>query len=297
MKRLPLVLLTVLLLTAIPSHVQAQSATWPRTVVITNDDGIEAEGLLALVRAFAPVARVYVAAPLENRSGSTNYVSAIARRGIDVERRDLGEGIIAYGVDGYPADAVNWAINGLLAGDPPDLVISGVNTGPNLTDDWSLSGTVGAARLAALFGVRALAVSGWTSQHPETLEAVARWVVELSRSDWVRDLEPGQYLTVSVPRVAAADIAGVAVARRSPRDWNIAMERTGESSVAGLERWSLSFESVEISPPAGSDLDYYRQNMIAIVPMRVDEHDWDLLDALHSNPPALPAWPPAGGGR
>jgi 5'-nucleotidase len=297
MKRVSIFLFTSLALAAAAATLEAQSTVWPRSVVITNDDGIEAEGLLALVEAFAPMTRVYVIAPLANRSGSTNYISAIARRGIEVERRDLGEGIIAYGVDGYPADAVTWAINGLLAGDPPDLVISGVNTGPNLTDDWSLSGTIGAARVAALFGVRAIAVSGWTSEHPETLEAVARWIVELSQSSLARELEPGQYLTVSVPRVAAADIAGVAIAHRSPRDWNIVMQRSGDATASGRERWSLSFQPNEIAPPAGADLDYFRRNVIAIVPMRVDEHDWDALRALLDSPPALPTWPPAAGGR
>jgi 5'-nucleotidase len=268
-----------------------QDTSWPRTVVLTNDDGIEAEGLLALARAFAPTARVYVIAPLENRSGSTNYISAIAARGIEVERVDLGAGITGYGVDGYPADAVTWAIRGLLADDPPDLVISGVNTGPNLTDDWALSGTVGAARAAALFGVPAIAVSGWTSGQPETLELVARWLVELAGSDLVRNLETGGYLTISVPRVAASEIEGVAVAARSPRDWRIDMERSADDVAPGRERWSLRFTSLEISEPVGSDLYYYKNNLIAVVPMKVDEHDWELYETLLRARDPLPAWP------
>lgn len=294
MKRMTLVLIPVLLAVTIATDAGAQSDGWPRSVVITNDDGIEAEGLLALVRSFAPHSKVYVVAPIGNRSGSTNYTSAIANRGIEVEGRDLGEGIIAYGIDGYPADCVTWALFGLLAGDPPDLVISGVNTGPNLTGDWALSGTVGAARTAAFFGIPAIAISGWTPDHLETLEAVARWTVELARSDVVRDLEPKQYLTVSVPRVALGEIEGVAIASRFPRNWDIVMEPAGPGAVDGRERWSLRFEDVEVSAPLGSDLYYYQMNTIAIVPMAVDEHDWDLWQKLHESHPAFPAWPGPG---
>lgn len=289
-KRIFTFALLAAVLPAVTANLLAQDSGWPQAVLLTNDDGIEAEGLLALVRAFAPQAKVYVVAPLVNRSGSTNYVSAVAKRSIDVEQRDLGDGIVAYGVDGYPADAVVWALTGLLAADPPDLVISGVNTGPNLTGDWNLSGTVGAAQIAAFFGVPAVAVSGWTAEHPETLEAVARWMVAFSQTPTVRGLEPGQYLTVSVPRVAASEIEGAVIARRAPRSWSIEFQQASTS--AGRERWSLRFVPRQISAPVGSDLYYYERNRIAIVPMRADENDWESLQQLLESSAGLPAWPP-----
>ena len=297
MKRTILVLLPLLLSTAVAVTADAQDDRWPRSIVLTNDDGIEEEGLLALARAFAPEAKVYVIAPLGNRSGSTNYVSAIGKRELEVERRNMGEGVTAYGIDGYPADAVVWALKGLLADDPPDLVISGVNTGPNLTGDWNLSGTVGAAQIAAFFGVPAIAISGWTPDHLETLETVADWLVEFSRGALVRSLDPGQYLTVSVPRIAATEIQGAAIAWRSPRNWEIEMNPADQASAPGRERWNLSFAAAQISAPVGSDLYYYDRGFIAIVPMRVDEHDWDLFETLHRSPPALPDWQPKSGGQ
>lgn len=260
---------------------------------MTNDDGLEAEGLLALARAFAPVAEVFLIAPLENRSGSTNYVSAIARRAIDVEPRSLVRGVTAYGVDGFPADAVVFGLTGLLASDPPDLVISGVNTGPNLADDWNLSGTVGAAQMAAFLGVPAIAVSGWSDEHPETLAALADWVVQFARSDLVRDLEPRGYLTVSVPRVPVADIGGVDVVRRGPRPWELSLEPSATpTDPAGRERWTLSFRPNNVEPPEGTDRHAVAANRIAIVPMRVDEHDYELLTEILQDGAALPPWPP-----
>lgn len=275
----------------------AQDSAWPRRVVLTNDDGIEAEGLAALVDAFAPVAEVFVVAPRDNRSGSTNYVSAIATRRLTVERRDLRAGVTAYAVDGYPADAVVFALSALLAERPPDLVISGVNDGPNLSDDWNLSGTVGAARMAAFLGVPGIAVSGFSSEHPETLKMIGRWTVALARTRLVRGLEPGQYLTVSVPRVAATEVAGVEIVRRGPRPWAFELERASGDGADGEQVWALRFARREVDPPPGTDLHAYAGRRIAIVPMRVDEHDDQLLAELRASQRDLPVWPQSSGRR
>jgi 5'-nucleotidase len=273
----------------------AQNETWPHTVLLTNDDGIDAEGLRALVRAFAPVAKVYVIAPMGNRSGSTNYVSAIATRELEVEPRDLGDGVTAYAVDGYPADAVVFGLGGLLLEDPPDLVISGVNTGPNLSSDWTLSGTVGAARMAAFYDIPAIAVSGWSAENLETLEATARWTVELSRTHLVRYLEPGQYLTVSIPRVPLSEIEGVELARRGPRPYNLVLVKSGEpASTPQRELWNLSFRPHPAGEDPGTDTHAYDTNHVVIVPMRVGEVDFDVLGKLLESDPGIPAWPPSG---
>lgn len=289
--RKPLLLLAVVFAVAAPPPLHAQEGSWPSKVVLTNDDGIEAPGLLALARAFAPAAQVYVVAPLVNRSGSTNYVSAIAGGGIDVDTRDLGLSVIAYAVDGYPADAVVFALRGLLASDPPDLVVSGVNTGPNLSDDWNLSGTVGAAQMAAFLGIPAIAISGYREDDPETLTHIARWAVDLARSETVRAIEPGTYLTVSVPRRPASEIVGVEIVRRGPRPYRIDLRMETGTRDTPLQRWSLSFTSRDVVTEPGTDLHAYSEGRIAIVPMRVDEHDYGLLDRWLAVSPELPPWP------
>jgi len=295
MRRISLAVLVLLLF--MPSTSQSQAQTARLRVLLTNDDGIDAEGLQALVRAFAPVAETYVIAPLANKSGSTNYISAIATRTLEVEQRDLGEGITAYGVAGFPADAIVFALRGLLVDNPPDVVISGVNGGPNLSDDWNLSGTVGAAQIAAFFGVPATAVSGYSDEHPETLAALSSWVVELASSPLVRNLEPGQYLTVSVPRVPAAQIAGVDIVRRGPRPWRLQLSRAERpASAPSRQVWSLRFEPRQLEPPPGTDLAAYAANRIAIVAMRADEHDPLLSTLLAEAASQIPAWKAPGGG-
>jgi 5'-nucleotidase len=296
MRHLALTVVLPLLIAATPTPLRAQDSQWPRRVLLTNDDGIEDMGLLALARAFAPVAETYVVAPLENRSASGDYVSAIARRRLEVEPVDLGAGVTALGVDGYPADAVVFALTALLADAPPDLVISGVNSGPNLSDDAYLSGTIGAARIAALLGVPAIAVSGHNGDE-ETLAAIARWVVELSGSRVVRELAPRQYLTVSIPRLPAAEIQGIEIARRGQRPWQIEFRRSSAAGDTKRQSWELRIIPRPPSPEAGTDLHVYARNRIAIVPMRVDEHDYELLDKLLAGGAGLPSWPVAGGAR
>jgi len=102
---------------------ESQAAVWPRTVLVTNDDGVDDPGLLALARAFARVAETFVVAPLDDRSGSTHYASLFSKHLLHVQEPDLGKGIRAYGVDGYPGDCVLLALRGLMVDRPPDLVV------------------------------------------------------------------------------------------------------------------------------------------------------------------------------
>jgi 5'-nucleotidase len=293
MTRTALIFMLPLLVVAVAGPLWAQDQRWPRRVLLTNDDGLDDDGLVALARAFAPVAETYVVAPLSNRSGSTNYVSAIATRQLVVEARDHVEGVIAYGVDGFPADAVTFALTTLMADDTPDLVISGINNGANLSDDAYLSGTIGAARAAAFFGVPALAVSGHNNE-PETLATLARWIVELAGSDLIRNLEHRQYLTVSFPRVPADEISGVDIVRRGPWPWKIAFERDSDSDEPSREAWTMRIEGDSVAPAVGTDLHSYRDNRIAIVPMRLDDHDYELLERFLTSGADIPDWPPDG---
>lgn len=181
--------------------VQRKTSTWPKKVLIINDDGIQDTKIVELARAFSKVADTYVVAPMQNCSGSSNYVSVFTKYTLKVEEHQLGQGIHAYGVDGYPADCVLLSLGGFMRDDPPDLVISGINDGPNLAFDWMFSGTIGAAEVAAFFGVPALAISGCKEDIPGSLKAITQWVVRLSQSEVVKHLKSGQYLTVSIPQL------------------------------------------------------------------------------------------------
>ncbi len=260
-------------------------ASWPRSVLLTNDDGIDDPGLNALAHAFSRVAETVVVAPTGDRSGSTHIVSVFTKYILQVQERSLGEGIRAYAVDGYPGDCVLLALRGLLVENPPDLVVSGINGGPNLGDDWLASGTIGAARLAAAWGVPAIAVSGLAAGTPEAAAAVADCVVRLARSDLARGLGAGRYLTVSFPRTDPSEFKGVRIAERAGGLLDFRLRLVEENiSGPGSALWAL--QRPQPIPPADSTSDaaLYREGYVIIVPMRADEHDRELLSRLRSHP-------------
>ncbi len=123
------------------------------TILLTNDDGVESEGLHALAAALRPLGRVVVCAPVGEAS-AIGHALTLAR---PLRLKDVG--VDVHAVDGTPADCVNIAVSELLGGQLPDLVIAGINKGWNVGDDVTYSGTVGGALEGVLMGVPAVAVS------------------------------------------------------------------------------------------------------------------------------------------
>lgn len=269
----------------------AQEAPWPRRVVITNDDGFDSNATVALARAFAEFAETWLIVPAEDRSSSSNFAASARTLRFDVERKDVGGGVIGYAVDGYPGDCIYFALAGPLRDKRPDLVITGINTGSNVADAWVASGTVGAARMATYYGIPSIALSGVDNEDPDAVAAVVRWTVALARSDIARQLRPPQYLTVSFPVGPPSKITGVEVTEhaRGMRAFKAELQPT-PGAAPGRETWS--FQVVRDAFPAqpGTDAPLVAEGKIVIVPMRVDEADPDMLAWLKRNQPRIPAW-------
>jgi len=268
---------------------------WPRRVLITNDNGINDIKIIELARAFAKVAETYVVAPLVDRSGASNYMSLGERKPfVEVEKCDLGAGIVAYGLDGYPADCVLFALSGPLKDNPPDLLVSGINGGPNLGIEWFGSGTIGAARTAALGGLPAIAVSGLNKQIPGAVNATTKWMVKFAQCPVVKNLEKGQYLTISIPRVPPTEIMGIKVVPRA----TLQISALPTFVLAKKNKESLKRQLWILQPPlpsrkitkAEGDIAAYRKNFIVIVPMNVCEVDYDYLPELQKHLSDFPSW-------
>jgi len=161
MKKTKILLLTVFFLLSMSLNAQDTEVKWPKSVLITNDDGIGDEKMIAMALAFSEIAETYIIAPIDDKSGSSHYASVFSKNFLTAEKQDIDNSITAYQVDDYPADCIFLGLKGLMKDNPPDLVISGINGGPNLGYDWMASGTIGAARMAAFWGVPAIAVSGF----------------------------------------------------------------------------------------------------------------------------------------
>ena len=271
---------------AAPGDVEAQESSAKRLrVLITNDNGIDDPKLLALARAFSRQADTWVVAPDRDQSGTGTRLTFMTTGKLVAERREIGEGIEAFAVNGTPGDCVVLAGTALMADNPPDLVVSGINGGPNLGMEWMYSGTVGAARVAALGGVPAIAVSGLDDDLPGAVDAAVSWVVRLSRSEVVKDLRPGEYLTASLPRIAPGEIRGIKIVDRAPGFPMPRFALTEDST------WQLvGMDASEVASPPNSDRAVYEEGFIAVVLMCVDEVDSERLVKLQRGNVQLPQW-------
>lgn len=253
-------------------------------VMVTNDDGIGAPGLAAMVAALAadPAYRVTVVAPAAQQSVASQ--SHITRREVAVRAHAPIAGVTSWSVDGSPATAARLGVATLLADDPPDLVVSGINRGENDGLGAWTSGTVGAAREALIAGVPSIAFSlalDWDNPRPD-FESAASWckpVVDLVRR---RGLPHGVLLNVNVPRDPAT-IRGYRLATMSlapPAVARYDLVREDEDARWYRSRWR---------PPAdadgGSDTRALHEGWVAIAPLGLDQTDrtaWSLIRELEA---------------
>lgn len=211
MRRLTVVLVMLVLVTAVAAA--EETATFH--VLLVNDDGINAPGLeaLAAVLTADPTYRVTVVAPTDHQSGKG---SALVVGGeLAVRPHDPVGGAVAWSVDATPASTAYVGLDYVLAADPPDLVVSGINRGENVGRIAWYSGTVGAAREAVLVGSTAVAFSlqlNWADPKPD-FAAAARWAKPVIDALRTQPLPPEVYLNVNIPD-EVSKIVGYQVCRQ-----------------------------------------------------------------------------------
>ena len=273
-----------------PCIAEDSGETWPRRILVTNDNGIDDLATQALARALAKSAEVFLVASSEDRSSTSNVMSCTQTGRFIVESLNLGEGVHAWALDGYPADCVVFAIAGPMADAPPDLVVSGINGGANLADAWFGSGTIGAARTAAFLGIPAIAISGIEDDDPEAVAAVVDWVVDLVHCGVAQRIQPPSYLTVSLPVGPPSQITGIEVVDRARGIMGgVAHLEPEQSDTAGKEVWTFEINTLG-QPGTESDVAAVTGGRIAVVPMRVGDADEKMLDWLRTNADLLPVW-------
>lgn len=193
-------------------------------IMVTNDDGVHAPGLLALVEAMQTLGEVSVAAPSNNQSASGHKKSLFAD--IPFTRTTLANGLPALSITGSPADCIALAAMGLDTW-PPRLVVSGINRGENLSQDVTYSGTVTAALEATLNGVPAVAVSlaNREADTPEDYAEAARIAIRVVREVLERGLPPLTILNLNVP---AGPVKGLRLTRQGVRIFRDEIEIDGD---------------------------------------------------------------------
>ena len=235
-------------------------------VLVTNDDGIGSPGLQALVRAFEPVAETFVVAPEHERSATGHAITL--HKPLRAHPASIpGAAVRAWATNGTPADCVVLGILDLLP-DRPDVVVSGINVGPNLGRDLTYSGTVSGAMEGAIFGLPSVAVSVGSFKNPIFTVAGA-FAVDLARIILTRGLPPDILLNVNVPNLPPGQINGVAITRQGAKRYISRLEKrtdprgriyywlTGEPDhqvdEEGTDTWALSHHWISVTP-IGLDL-------------------------------------------
>lgn len=236
-------------------------------VLLTNDDGIFAPGLRALRQVWENQAdcEAYVVAPAEERSASGHAITL--HRPLMVQEVRFPDSMMgAWAVGGTPADAVKLAIGALLPR-KPDLVIAGVNRGPNLGMDVVYSGTVSAAFEAVILGVPAVAVS-LVSFEDADYRVAARFTLQLVACIRERGFPPRLLLNVNVPPLEAEEIAGVAITRLGVRRYRDVFDRRVDPR--GRVYYWLAGEADEEGEAEDSDVMALKQNLISVTPVHLE---------------------------
>lgn len=234
--------------------------TLPVHILISNDDGYLAPGLQAVAEGLSKVAEVTVVAPDRNRSGASN--SLTLQRPLRVEKTPQGY----FKVDGTPTDCVHLALTGLLEKEP-DMVVSGINSGPNLGDDVIYSGTVAAATEGRFLGLPALAVS--LVSHDERFYPTAvSATVEIVRRLQKKPLSNDTILNINVPGVDWKDVTGFSSTR-------LGFRHKAEPVVRDKDPYGRAIYWVGTAGPAqdaGPGTDFYaiEQNRISVTPLQID---------------------------
>lgn len=238
-------------------------------ILVSNDDGYLAPGIIALAEALAAIAEIVVVAPDSNRSGSSN--SLTLDRPLSVYRADNG----FYFVNGTPSDCVHVALTGGLSF-KPDLVVSGINQGQNMGDDTLYSGTVAAATEGFLFGIPAIAFSqsekGW--MHLDSAARIAREIVERQFDA----LEKPYLLNVNIPNLPYGEIRGIRPARLGKRHESEPVIKTHDPH--GREIFWIGPAGKARDAGEGTDFHAVASGFVSITPLQIDLTHAAQLQAL-----------------
>ena len=235
-------------------------------ILISNDDGIMASGIRALVESLSVENEVYVIAPDRERSAAGH--SLTLHSPIRVEELDPILGAKRMWVTtGTPGDCVKLGINGILTEEEkPDIIISGINHGPNLGADIFYSGTVSCAIEGAILGYPAIAMSlASLNCEPENFVLTAHFIAKFLPKIMKTAMPKRSLLNINVPALDAEDIAGIAVTELGTRFFTDEYERRIDPR--GKVYYWMAGKLIQAEEHDGTDIQAIRNNMISITPL------------------------------
>jgi len=233
-------------------------------ILVTNDDGIHADGLRALALAMRPLGEVTIIAPDREQSATSH--SLTLHRPLRIHT--VAENTLS--VDGTPTDCVLLGVHGFLKR-PPTLIVSGINHGPNMGNDVLYSGTVAAASEGAFLGIPSIAFS-LATWNPASFEPAGKIAESLVRLLLARQLRPGLCLNVNIPPLPTAEIRGIRVARLGTRVFrDVIVEKTDPR---GKSYYWIGGEDPTWEPDEASDFHAVSHGYVAVTPLSFELTDY-----------------------
>jgi 5'-nucleotidase len=249
-------------------------------ILVTNDDGVTAPGLLALAQAMQALAKVSVLAPDRNWSAS-GHVKTL-HRPLRAKPVMLADGTPALASDGAPSDCVALALMGLIE-EPIDLVVSGINPYANVSHDLTYSGTVTAAMEAAIFGIRALAFSlngGEETSQPVDYGPAAQVAQMVARQALQHGLAANILLNVNIPALPLDLIRGYKITRQGTRIYRDQLLRREDPR--GRPYYWIGGELPTGVPEPGTDIGALNEGYVSVTPVQLDLTAYSLMSAMET---------------
>ncbi|KPJ98394.1 MAG: stationary phase survival protein SurE [Desulfobacterales bacterium SG8_35] len=247
-------------------------------ILLTNDDGIHAPGLEILFKYCRKLGKTVIIAPEQDNSAASHSLTMDR----PLRLREVDENV--YTINGTPTDCVTIGIGKILP-QKPDLVISGINPGPNLGDDISYSGTVSAAIESTMLGIPSIAVSLAAESDPLHFETAAAFTVRLAQLILVKGLPRDTLLNVNVPNTPPDRVAGIAFTRRGRRLYDDAIKETRDPW--GRKHYWIGGGTPSFDAGEDTDSAAISVNKISITPMHLDPTNYEALTFLQNEWPDL----------
>lgn len=242
-------------------------------ILVTNDDGVHAPGIKALHDAVRHLGRAVIVAPERDKSAVSHALTM--NRPLHV--RQLGED--AYTLDGTPTDCVTLGMNKILP-KMPDLLVSGINPGPNLGDDISYSGTVSAAIEGTMYGIPSLAFS-LAGEAPFDFETAAGVAWKLASMAMQFGLPANTLLNINIPQRPAGEIRGIRFTRQGRRIYKNAIQETYDPW--GRKHYWIGGGTVQWTGGDDTDEQALQEGYISVTPIQLDLTNHEGRDYLREH--------------
>ncbi|MBW7889342.1 MAG: 5'/3'-nucleotidase SurE [Bacteroidetes bacterium] len=236
-----------------------------KTILVSNDDGIDSAGIHSLVKALSELANVIVVAPETQQSAVGHAITV--HRPLRVKEYKRDEKFFGYAVDGTPADCIKLAAHHLLE-KKPDLIVSGINHGSNTAISVIYSGTVSAATEGTILGIPSFAISLTSFDTTADFSTAADFSKQLSRLVLEKGLPKGTLLNVNVPPLQKKDIKKVVITRQGKSFWDNEFESRRDPD--NREYFWLKGELIELDNEEDSDQKVILDGNISITPIQYD---------------------------